>query len=59
MKSITKMRENCLQQFDEHWKCLENSNHVRTLDRHPNHNVYLLLTFLTGVLSLPQTGKIT
>lgn len=22
------MRENCLQQFDDHWKCLENSNHV-------------------------------
>jgi len=22
------MRENCLQQFDEHWKCLENNNQV-------------------------------
>ena len=25
------MRENCLQQFDEHWKCLENNNQVCTM----------------------------
>ena len=24
--SISKMRENCLQQFDEHWGCLEKNN---------------------------------
>ncbi|EKD03724.1 hypothetical protein A1Q2_01950 [Trichosporon asahii var. asahii CBS 8904] len=23
---ITKLRENCLQEFDNHWKCLENNN---------------------------------
>jgi hypothetical protein len=26
---ITKMRENCLKQFDEHWNCLEANNQVR------------------------------
>ena len=25
---ITKMRENCLKQFDEHWNCLEANNQV-------------------------------
>jgi hypothetical protein len=25
---ITKMRENCLKQFDEHWNCLETNNQV-------------------------------
>ena len=25
---ITKMRENCLKQFDEHWNCLESNNQV-------------------------------
>jgi hypothetical protein len=25
---ITKMRENCLQQFDAHWECLEKRNQV-------------------------------
>lgn len=25
---ITKLRENCLQEFDNHWKCLENNNQV-------------------------------
>lgn len=25
---ITKMRENCLKQFDEHWGCLEANNQV-------------------------------
>ena len=25
---ITKMRENCLKQFDEHWSCLESNNQV-------------------------------
>lgn len=24
---ISKMRENCLAQFDTHWNCLENNNH--------------------------------
>ena len=28
---ITKMRENCLQQFDAHWKCLEYNNQVGCL----------------------------
>ena len=27
---ITKMRENCLQQFDAHWECLEKRNQVCT-----------------------------
>lgn len=27
---ITKMRENCLKQFDEHWNCLEVNNQVRS-----------------------------
>src|ERR1700677_2134808 len=26
--SITKMRENCLQQFEAHWHCLEMNNQV-------------------------------
>lgn len=26
--SITKMRENCLSQFDAHWNCLERNNQV-------------------------------
>lgn len=25
---ISKLRENCLQEFDNHWKCLENNNQV-------------------------------
>ena len=25
---ITKMRENCLKQWDEHWNCLEANNQV-------------------------------
>jgi NADH dehydrogenase (ubiquinone) 1 alpha subcomplex subunit 8 len=25
---ITKMRENCLKQFNEHWNCLEANNQV-------------------------------
>ena len=28
--SITKMRENCLKEFDAHWQCLENNNQVRS-----------------------------
>lgn len=28
---ITKLRENCLQEFDNHWKCLENNNQVSSL----------------------------
>jgi len=46
---ITKMRENCLQQFDAHWNCLELHNQV-------NEPVPLLLrnlmTATTGILSL-------
>ena len=29
-RSITKMRENCLQDFEKHWKCLDWNNQVRT-----------------------------
>ncbi|KZP21547.1 Ndufa8, NADH-ubiquinone oxidoreductase complex I 19kd subunit [Athelia psychrophila] len=36
---ITKMRENCLQQFDEHWKCLENSNQEYYLCRKPERSL--------------------
>ena len=28
MSSITKMRENCLQEFEKHWNCLEWNNQV-------------------------------
>ena len=37
---ITKMRENCLQQFDTHWQCLENNNQVKTSEftRIPFHS---------------------
>lgn len=31
---ITKMRENCLQQFDAHWNCLELNNQVCTIMRY-------------------------
>ncbi|KAF9644505.1 Ndufa8, NADH-ubiquinone oxidoreductase complex I 19kd subunit [Thelephora ganbajun] len=32
---ITKMRENCLKQFDEHWKCLEGNNQEYNRCRKP------------------------
>ena len=31
---ITKMRENCLKQFDEHWNCLEANNQVILMPLH-------------------------
>jgi NADH dehydrogenase (ubiquinone) 1 alpha subcomplex subunit 8 len=36
---ITKMRENCLQQFDEHWKCLENNNQEYFMCRKPERTL--------------------
>ena len=43
---ITKMRENCLKQFDEHWNCLEANNQVRSTLKYPRR----LLTIRAGIL---------
>lgn len=29
LRRITKMRENCMAEWDKHWNCLELNNHVR------------------------------
>ncbi|CAA7259366.1 unnamed protein product [Cyclocybe aegerita] len=36
---ITKMRENCAQQFDAHWECLEKRNHEYYLCRKPERTL--------------------
>ncbi|TFK43908.1 hypothetical protein BDQ12DRAFT_675777 [Crucibulum laeve] len=36
---ITKMRENCLAQFDAHWNCLERNNHEYYLCRKPERTL--------------------
>ena len=44
---ITKMRENCLKQFDEHWNCLEANNQVRSTLRYLN---WWLTPLCAGIL---------
>jgi NADH dehydrogenase (ubiquinone) 1 alpha subcomplex subunit 8 len=39
--SISKMRENCLQQFEAHWNCLEINNQVRV------RNVYTRESYIS------------
>ncbi|EDR00951.1 uncharacterized protein LACBIDRAFT_186286 [Laccaria bicolor S238N-H82] len=36
---ITKMRENCLQQFESHWECLERNNQEYHLCRKPERTL--------------------
>jgi hypothetical protein len=49
---ITKMREHCMKEFDEHWNCLERNNQV---------GLQFVLTWSnlercgTGILPLPKT----
>jgi hypothetical protein len=33
LSSITRMRENCLKEFEAHWNCLEHNNHAYNLCR--------------------------
>lgn len=45
------MRENCAQQFEEHWSCLEKNNHVR---RQFLCIQIIMTCFLLAILLLPQ-----
>ncbi|KAH9948759.1 NADH dehydrogenase, alpha subcomplex, subunit 8 [Amylocystis lapponica] len=57
---ITKMRETCLQQFDEHWNCLEKNNqeyyHCRKPERTLNKCMFEKLG-LTKVIPGTPAGK--
>jgi hypothetical protein len=51
------MRENCLEQFDEHWKCLENNNQVSTTTRLFTARITYSHSPLStpGIFHVPQT----
>lgn len=53
VKSISKLRDNCLKEFDAHWDCLEKNNQVC---------LYYFELYMTqsnsipeGILSMPKT----
>lgn len=51
------MRENCLQEFDKHWNCLELNNQVRLL---PLPQTRTSSTSpCSGIPVLPETGAFT
>ncbi|KAI0321959.1 NADH dehydrogenase alpha subcomplex subunit 8 [Amylostereum chailletii] len=47
---ITKMRENCLTQFDEHWNCLERNNQEYTACRKPERTLNKCMFEKLGLL---------
>ncbi|KAF8165755.1 hypothetical protein B0H34DRAFT_251623 [Crassisporium funariophilum] len=58
---ITKMRENCLQQFDAHWECLEKKNQEYYLCRQPERKLNACMfekLGLTKTISGSPAGKI-
>ncbi|KAG5635935.1 hypothetical protein H0H81_009620 [Sphagnurus paluster] len=50
---ITKMRQNCLQQFEAHWSCLEKNNQACRVPLTPMPGHY---SPRAGILPLSQTG---
>ncbi|THH30323.1 hypothetical protein EUX98_g3849 [Antrodiella citrinella] len=58
---ITKMRENCLQDFDKHWNCLEKNNHeynrCRKVERPLNKCMFEKLGLVKTIPGTPEGHK--
>ncbi|KAJ7639542.1 NADH dehydrogenase alpha subcomplex subunit 8 [Roridomyces roridus] len=58
---ITKMRENCLEQFESHWACLEQNNHqyyrCRTVERPLNTCMFEKLGLVKTIPGTPEGRK--